>query len=140
MKNFATKYPALVKVLAHSKRSKLTILLDENLFQLKAALKDSGFKVLVMKKGTLDEELRELAEGTAILTNNSKDFLQYAVADDYDVISVELLKFIDVEPTRKNQTARKISTAIRESGLTFLKGNFNLIIKNDGSFTLKPLV
>jgi hypothetical protein len=121
-------------------RSKLTILLDENLFQLKAGLKDSGFKVLVLKKGMADEEIRELAEGTAILTNNSKDFLPHAVADDYDVISVEALKFIDGEPTRKNQTVQLIAQAIRESGLSFVKGNFQLQLRPDGTYQLKPLV
>jgi transcriptional regulator with XRE-family HTH domain len=133
-------YPALNQVLAHSKRSKLTILLDENLFQLKPALKDSGFKVILMKKGTSDEEIRELAEGTAILTTNSKDFIPHAVADDFDVISAELIKFIDTEPTRKNQTVQKIAKAIRESGMVFTRGNFNLVVRDDGSYELKPLV
>jgi len=138
--DFSQSYPHLNSVLSHSKRSKLTIILDENLFQLKPSLKDSGFKVLALKKGMSDEEIRELAEGTAILTNNTKDFLPHAVADDYDVISIEALKFIDTDPTRKNKTAQKIAKAIRDSGIAFIRGNFNLIIKNDGAYELKALV
>ena len=129
-----------VVVMANARRSKLTILLNENLECLSAALKDSGFKVISIKKGTPDSEVMELAEGTAILTKNSKDFLRKAVRFDFDVISVENVKFIDDLPDSSNSTVTKISDAVRSSGFATQRGNFNLIIMDDGSYRMDALV
>jgi hypothetical protein len=124
---------------ANAMRSKITLLLDENLSSLKPGLRDAGLKVISFDSKTPDDTLIELAEGLAILTNNSKDFLNDAVAGDYDVISTENIKFIDTLTTRKNSTVQKIVKAIRESGLYTRKGNFHLSINDDGSFVLKQL-
>jgi len=125
---------------AHALRAKITILLDENLFMLKDGLKDAGLKVITIASGTPDEKIIELAEGLAILTKNSQDFLEDAVSGDFDVISVEGIKYLDTDKTRKNQTVKKIINAIRDSGLYLKKGHFNLIVKDDGSFHLKELI
>ena len=127
-------------VMANARRSKLTILVDENLECLSAGLRDSGFKVINIKKGTPDPEVMELAEGTAILTKNSKDFLKKAVKFDFDVISVENVKFIDDLPDSSNSTVTKISDAVRSSGFATQRGNFNLIIMDDGSYRMDALV
>jgi hypothetical protein len=125
---------------ANALRSKITILLDENLEGLKSGLRDAGFKVITIEKGLSDEKIIELAEGLAILTDNSQHFLGNAVAGDYDVISMESVKFIDTKPDRTNDTVQKVVKAIRESGLYLLKGNHQLKIHNDGTWSLKQLV
>lgn len=120
-------------------RSKITIFLDENILQLRSALKDFGYKVVVLKKGTPDEEIWELAQGWCILTQNSKDFISNAPEYDYDVIAIENIKFIDNEPTRKNLTVQKISKAIKQSHITSLKGNFLLTVLDTGEWNLRIL-
>lgn len=103
-------------------------------------LRDAGFKVIVLDKGMPDDKIIQLAEGWSIMTKNSKDFLDDAVAGDYDVISLDIIKFIDDDKTRKNQTVQKIVKAFRDSGLANKKGNFNLIVKDNGEHVLKQLV
>lgn len=120
-------------------RSKLTIHVDENSYKLIDALRDSGFKVLKVQAGMDDIELSRSFEGDVVLTQNSKDFLSSAVIYDFDVISIERIKFIDDKPDRTNQTAKKISTAIRESEFYLKRGNFLLTIFDDGKWHLKEL-
>lgn len=117
---------------AAAMRSKITIFLDENRLELKEGLKDAGFKVIVLKQGLSDEEIGELAEGHAILTANTADFIDNAKASDYDIISIDDLKFHDTDKTRKNKTVQKVVKAIRDTKFYTLRGNFLLKIYNDG--------
>ncbi len=123
-----------------SKQGYFTIMLDENLRVLEPALEDDGFKVIVPHQGLTDQALKAKARGWAILTKNSKNFVDEAVRHDYDVIAVEDIKFIDHKTDRTNETVRKISTAVRRSQLGTRKGNFCLKIRDDGSFHLEQLV
>jgi hypothetical protein len=123
-----------------SKQGYFTILLDENLRGLEAALEDDGFKVIVPPRGLKDEALKRKARGWAILTKNSQDFVDEAVRYDYDVIGVEDIKFIDDKAERTNETVRKISNAVRRSKLATTKGNFLLKIRENGSYHLEQLV
>ncbi len=123
-----------------SKQGYFTILLDENLRGLEAGLEDDGFKVIVPQQGLQDEDLKRKARGWAILTRNSKDFVQDAVRHDYDVIGVEDVKFLDDKPDRTNETVRKVSAAVRRSQLGTRRGNFWLKIRDNGSFHLEQLV
>lgn len=125
---------------AAARRAKLTILLDENVHQLKPGLKDAGFKVLTFDRGTPDEKLYELAEGTIILTKNSKDFVTSAVIYDFDIISIEHIQFIDTKQDRTNLTVEKIAAAIRQSQFYNQRGNFLLTVMDDGTYKLDPLV
>jgi len=125
-------YPYLEQVLGHSISSKITLLLDENLIQLKSALKDAGFKILQFRRGMPDSELKEMAEGTAIVTQNSKDFISDAVAFDYDILALDTLKFIDTQPDRTNQAVQKIVKAARETGIFSHKGHFLLKLTETG--------
>jgi hypothetical protein len=139
MKNFqeSTTAEDLVEL---SKQGYFTIMLDENLLVLEPALEDDGFKVIVPHQGLSDLALKAKARGWAILTKNSKDFVDDAVRCDYDVIAVEDIKFIDHKTDRTNETVRKISTAVRRSQLGTRKGNFCLKIRENGSFHLEQLV
>ena len=125
-----------------SKQGYFTILLDENLRVLEAALEDDGFKVIVPSSGLADDalKLKAKARGWAILTRNAKDFVDDAVRYDYDLIAVEPIRYIDDKQDRTNATVQKISGAIRRSKLATLKGNFLLTIRDDGSFHLEQLV
>jgi hypothetical protein len=130
----------ITKIVASAMRSKVTILLDENLLELKDGLRDAGFKVLTLKQGMSDEDIGELAEGHAILTKNTKDFIGNAKAFDYDIISVEKIKFIDTAKTKKNLTVQKIVKAVRESQFYVLRGNFLLRILDSGKFKIEEIV
>ena len=123
-----------------SKQGYFTILLDENLRGLEAGLEEDGFKVILPQQGLRDEALKRKARGWAILTRNSQDFVDEAVRNDYDVIGIEDVQFVDDKPDRTNETVRKISAAVRRSQLGTRKGNFWLKIRDNGSFHLEQLV
>jgi hypothetical protein len=132
--------PASEDVAELSKQGYFTILLDENLRALEAALEDDGFKVVVPPQGRTDEALKRMARGWAILTKNSQDFIDDAVRHDYDVIGIEDIKFLDRKYDRTNETVRKISAAVRRSQLGTRRGNFWLQIRDNGTFHLQQLV
>ncbi len=115
-----------------SKQGYFTIMLDENLRVLESALEDDGFKVIVPHPGLKDEALKRQARGWAILTKNSRDFIDEAVRYDYDVTGIEDVKF-------ENETVRKSSSAVRRSQLGTRKGNFLLKVRDNGSFHLQQL-
>ena len=123
-----------------SKQGYFTIMLDENLRVLETALEDDGFKVILPPQGLTDQALKAKARGWAILTKNSRDFINDAVRYDYDVIAVEDIRFIDDLPDRTNETVRKISGAVRRSQLATRKGNFCLKVRDNGSFHLEQIV
>ena len=130
----------IVDLVEMSKQGYFTILLDENMRVLEAALEDDGFKVVVPPQGLPDDALKRKARGWAILTQNSKDFLEDAVRFDYDIIAVEDIRFVDDRPDRSNAMVRKISSAVRRSMLATRKGNFLLKVRDNGSFHLQQLV
>jgi hypothetical protein len=123
-----------------SKQGYFTLMLDENLRVLEAALDDDGFKVVVPPQGLSDSEFKRMAKGWAILTRNARDFMDDAVRYDYDVIAIEDIKFIDDKPDRTNDTVRKVSGAVRRSQIGRLRGNFLLKVRDNGTFHLQQLV
>ena len=126
-------------VIEAAMRSKITIHLDENLHQLEESLRDSGFKVFLIEKGTSDDVIARNLEGDVILTKNVKDFKMDAVIYDFDIISIEKIKFIDSKKDRTNNTALKIAKAVRESEFYNKRGNWLLSIDNIGDWALKEL-
>lgn len=139
MKSFQ-EFPTEEDLVELSKQGYFTIMLDEHLRVLESALEDDGFKVVMPHQGLKDEALKRQARGWAILTKNSKDFIDEAIRYDYDVIGIEGIKFVDDKAGRTNETVRKISNAIRRSQLGTRKGNFWLKIRDNGSFHLEQLV
>ena len=128
-----------VDLIEMSKQGYFTIMLDENLRGLESALEDDGFKVIVPPQGLKDEDLKRKSRGWAILTKNSRDFVDEAVRYDYDVIGIEDIRFLDDIPNRTNETVRKISNAVRRSELATRKGNFLLKVRDNGTFHLQQL-
>lgn len=112
------------------------IVLDEGLFAFEAPLDDQGFLV---RPPFRMEEIKEEARGCAILTQNPEAFIYDAVRLDYDVISIDDLKFLDQGRERIKEAADKISAAIRRSRLGSRRGNFLLKVREDGSFHLEEL-
>ena len=139
MKGFQSFTEEATDLVELSKQGYFTIMLDENLRVLELALEDDGFKVVVPLQGQKDEALKRKLRGWAILTKNSTDFIDDAARFDYDVIGIEDIKFVDSKTDRTNETARKISTAVRRSRLGTAKGNFWLKIRDNGSFHLEQL-
>jgi hypothetical protein len=125
-----------------AKQGYFTVMLDEQLRVLEPALEDDGFKVVLPPQGLKDNvlKMKAKARGWAILTRNSKDFVDDAVRYDYDVIAIEAIRFIDDKQDRTNATVQKISAAIRRSRIAVSKGNFCLTIRDDGSFHMVQLV
>lgn len=123
-----------------ARRSKLDIWVDENCHELEPALQDAGFKARKVEKGKKDEEIFKDLEGDVIITKNAKDFVNDAVRWDYDIIDIQAIQFIDTKEDRTNQTVVKIAKAIRESGISTIKGNWKLTIQDDGSFKMTELV
>jgi hypothetical protein len=120
-------------------RSNFTLVLDENLAALYDALRDFGFKVLSYPKGLKDSELVPFLTNKILITNNSKDFIIDALVHDFDIIGTESVKFIDDRKDRKNVTASKIAKAIRESNISLKRGNWLMVLMDDGSYKLKEL-
>jgi len=120
-------------------RSNFTLVLDENLYVLYEALRDSGFKVLKYPKGLKDSDLVPFLTNKILITNNSKDFVIDALVHDFDIIATESIKFIDDKKDRKNELAIKIASAIRESNISLRRGNWIMNLKNDGTYNLKEL-
>jgi translation initiation factor 2B subunit (eIF-2B alpha/beta/delta family) len=123
----------------NSIRSKLTIILDENVHQLYDALKLCNYRVIKLTKGISDSDMADIADGCAILTKNVDDFIDNAYRCDYDIISVKSVKFIDDDKTLNNDTVKKIKKAIRDSGFCSMKGTFLLDIRDDGSHQLTQI-
>jgi hypothetical protein len=126
-------------IIEAAKRSKLTIFVDENLYQLVEPLKLLGYKALQVPKQMPDEMIMQFLEGTCLLTSNTKDFESSAVIYDFDLIDMSSVKYIDSNNDRSNTTANLISNAIRESGLSHKKGNWLLKISNEGKHVMKEL-
>ena len=121
------------KVIAYSRRSKVTILVDKNVETLEEPLTKLGYRVFKLEKGLKDPHIQKLAEGSAMLTKNARDFVYEAIIFDYDVIEIGCIQ------DEKNITAKNISRAITDSRFYNLKGNFHLKIYDDGHFGLIPI-
>ena len=88
--------------------------------------------MIVPQPGLADDALKRKARGWAVLTRNSRDFVEDAVRYDYDVIGLEDVKFVDDRGDRTNDTVRKISAAVRRSQLGTRKGDRVVLLEAVG--------
>jgi hypothetical protein len=128
----------------HAKKgmARSTIVMDENLDGgLKEALKGANFRVISVRKGTLDQEIMETILGHRILiTKNTKDFKDFAPVYDFGIVALEKLPFIDnAKEYAKNSTARMISNAISKHRLISLSTGFVLWLNPNGRHDLEVL-
>lgn len=128
----------------HAKKgmARSTIVVDENIDGgLREALKGANFRVISVKKGTLDPEIMETVLSHRILiTKNTKDFKDFAPVYDFGIIALEHLPFIDnAKEYAKNSTAKLISAAISKHRLISVATGFILWLKPKGGHTLELL-
>jgi hypothetical protein len=129
------KLRELLKMIGESRRSKLTLHLDENLLTLEQPLRLFNLKVITYPSGLADDQIIKNLSGDTLITNNVKDFKKHMVINDFDIIDVREA-FIDTEQSIKNKTAKAISKAITQSGYTLLKGNWIIKITSELKYTI----
>jgi hypothetical protein len=120
-------------------RSKLTIVLDENVLSLAEPLRLLKQKVIIPKRGLKDTDIIQFLDGKAILTKNSKDFIPEAVVYNFDIISLDKIKFLDSKQDESNQTAKRIVEAIRESKFVTVDGVYQLVLLENDKWKLNKL-
>ena len=122
---FDEKADEFILELSHYK--KYQIVLDENLLELLEPLRLADFKVFTLPQKSSDEDIKKLAaSGLTILTKNTKHFIHDAVRLDYDIISLDNLKFIDPIQTIQNKTVKLIRRAVQDTEMSTKKENFVL--------------
>jgi hypothetical protein len=119
-----------------------TVILDENVQSLSDGLRFINVRVIVPKSGTQDDFIiQELLPNRIIITNNSKDFIDYASSYDFGIVSLEGLSFIDSESNpKKNVTIKLISKAFIEYELWSKRHGFILELKDNGKHLYRDLV
>lgn len=113
---------------------------DEDSDWLADGLRDAGFKVMRVEKSKKDEQIFRDLEGDVLISKNVDDFVDSAVRNDFDLISIKNVKFKDDKKDRTNTVVQKIAKAIRESGFYAMRGNWMLTLMDDGKWTLKELI
>ena len=69
--------------------SRGTVVLDENLLDLKAELQAKNIRVFQAPSGLSDDLVAVFASGRILVTNNTKDFRQAAIEHEFGIISTE---------------------------------------------------
>ncbi|MBF0442660.1 MAG: hypothetical protein HQK54_12205 [Oligoflexales bacterium] len=122
-------------ILESSKRYRVKIMLDADLICLAESLKGTGFKIIEIDPAWSREELGKWAEGYAILTKHPDQYLDDAVFYDYDIISIEDLKFDKNDANSILHTTKKIVEVIHSSRFHIYRGNFHIqIYESQGYF------
>lgn len=118
--------------------ARANLVVDENHTELITPLKDHNFRVVTPIPRTPDPDIiKTLCSGRVLVTENLKDFESYAAVDEFSIISIKSLKFID--PAQKNNlTAKLISDAWGKLQLSSYNGRpFILHLHDDGRHKLE---
>ena len=118
--------------------ARANLVVDENHTELINPLKDLNFRVVTPVPRTTDPEIiKTLCSGRVLVTENLKDFESYAAVDEFSIISIRSLNFIDPEP-KNNVTAKLISDAWGKLQLASYKGRpFILHLHDNGKHKLE---
>ncbi len=109
------------------------VVIDENLTQLAPGMKALNIHVIMPKPGESDEDIADrLLVSRIFITQNTKNFLNYAPGFSIGIIGLEGLKLVDTDPTVKNKTIQIILDAIIQFQLWSKKSEFYLELKEDG--------
>jgi len=130
------------QIRARANLARGVVVLDDNVRELKAALRDANILVVVPASGTLaDEDWRDHLLFHRILVTTAPDDFKYdAPVYEYGIIALNKLKVIDSAPTRrKNRTVRLISRAMSRYKLWARGAKFLLEIRDDGKHLLEEL-
>ena len=127
------KLVELKEMLRLNEMSRGYVVVDENLESLSPYLQAKKIKVIVPPKGTSDEHIQEkYLPGRILITNNTKDFVEGIIEQEYGIISTEGINSKD-----PNRLADLISKAIMKHHLWSLKHGFILKLSSDGKHKLK---
>ena len=125
----------LVSALKTVAMSRGTIIVDENLQDLRHYLTNLNIRVRLPPQGMSDKEIAEdYLPNRVFVTNNSKDFLKFAVIYDIGIVATENIKSKNPE-----DLAEMISDAIIDYSLWSQKSGFILTLMSDGKHQFKIL-
>jgi len=111
------------------------VVLDADLRGIELELTKKNITVIAPEQSLSDLDLkRNYLAGRILITNNSKDFVDDAIAYEYGIIATEGLP--SKEP---KQTADMISKAIIKHSLWSQSSPFILTLKSDGKHVLRFL-
>ena len=117
--------------------SRGTIVLDENVENLREALQGRNIRVVMVPKGTPDEKImEELIPDRIFLTLNGKDFEDQVADFEFGLIILEQAMMAQGE----KQVAKKISEAMTEHSIWSLRRNFILRLYASGKSDLKRIL
>lgn len=127
-----TKVIEALKAVAMSRG---TVIVDENLLDLKQPLTDLNIRVRLPPQGMTDKKIAEdYLPNRIFITNNSKDFVRYGITYDIGIIGTENIHFKDSE-----KLAELISNAIIDYSLWSERTGFLLMLSADGKHSFKSL-
>lgn len=130
-----SKINELKELVRMNEMSRGYVVVDENLESLAPYLQAKKIKTIVPPKGTSDEHIQEkYLPGRIFITNNTKDFVEGIIEQEYGIISTESMNSKD-----SVGLADTISKAIMKFKLWSLKHGFILKLMNDGKHTLKMI-
>jgi len=125
----------LVSALKTVAMSRGTIIVDENLQDLRHYLTNLNIRVRLPPQGMSDKKIAEdYLPNRVFVTNNSKDFLKFAVIYDIGIVATENIKSKNPE-----DLAEMISDAIIDYSLWSQKSGFILTLMSDGKHQFKIL-
>lgn len=126
----------LISALKIVSMSRGTVIVDEHLRDIDTYLTKLNIRVRLPPQGMSDKKIAEdYLPNRVFITNNSKDFLRYAILYDIGIIATENIKSKDAE-----NLAEMISDAIIDYSLWSQKSGFLLTLKSDGNHEFKLLV
>ena len=112
-----------------------TVVLDENLLNLRDGLQKRNIRVLVPTSGMSDETIKEqMLANRILITNNSKDFISDASSYDYGIIATESLSSKDIK-----NVVQKIHEAFITHELWSKRHGFIVYLKDTGPSDFKSL-
>ena len=125
----------LINALKTVAMSRGTIIVDENLQDLRQYLMNLNIRVRLPPQGMSDKKIAEdYLPNRVFVTNNSKDFLKFAILYDIGIIATEKIKSKNPE-----DLAEIISDAIIDYSLWGQKSGFLLTLMNGGKHQFKVL-
>jgi len=113
--------------------SRGTLVVDECVQELKNPLSGLNIRILSPRPGEKDPDIIErLLPNRIIVTKNPDDFKPHASSQDFGIIDVSKLKFLDPNPSPTlNKTVQAISKTITEYSLWSKRHGFIITLYDD---------
>ena len=108
------------------------LILDENVFFLKAPLESKRFRVRVVQASLKDDQIAGMLAHRIFVTNNADDFRQYAAEEEFSII----------DTSKASQEPEGLASMISEAWIRLqLRGKqpFILRLMRNGRHTLEDI-